>query len=446
MNQINNWLSACRQILAGIHVSREAIVDYQNRQLRRLIRHAYETVPYYRELFDRHGLKPQNIRSVSDLSMIPISDKEDLRARPKQEALSCGINLQKVISSYTSGSSGKPFTIYSTWFEQQILRAFRMHAMKEFGLRWTDSIVKIGLHPQQEAANSPFIHRLAQNLSPRRWMQLDCRDTLTDIMRNLRLFHPDIITGYAGVISRISQLMNDTDHQQISPRYIQVDSEVLTPLMRQQITQGFRAPVFEMYDSHEFNLLAWECPATGEMHINDYSMVLEVLHDGRSVSEGERGEVVGTNLYAYTMPFIRYRLGDIVTKGSEVCRCGKPFSTIHAIQGRMIDFFTLANGRMIHHYSLLTGPIQAAAWIREYRLLQEQKDRILLHVVAASTPSKTDLTRLQEAVTRQLGPEVEFEVVLVPDIPLELSGKFRIARSLVQSAYNGMKWDKEIIP
>ena len=94
--------------------------------------------------------------------------------------------------------------------------------------------------------------------------------------------------------------------------------------MRQQITQGFRAPVFEMYDSHEFNLLAWECSATGEMHISDYGMILEVLRDGRPVREGERGEVVGTNLYAYTMPFIRYRLGDIVTKGSEVCRLRQP--------------------------------------------------------------------------------------------------------------------------
>ncbi len=441
MHQIHNWLSAQRQIFTGKHVAREAIVDYQNRHLRRLVRHAYGNVQYYRELFDRHGLKPQDIRSISDLSLIPISDKDDLRSRPQKEILSRGINLQKVIETCSSGSSGKPFTICSTWMEQRLLKAIRTHAMKEFGLRWTDSIAMISMiRPKHPAAN-PLIQRVFRNINPRRWVHIDCLIPPEDILQNLRSFRPDVIVGYAGVISRISQLMNDTDRRQISPRFIQVDSEVLTPLMRQQITRGFHAPVFEMYDSHEFNLLAWECPATGEMHISDYGMILEVLRDGCPVREGERGEVVGTNFYAYTMPFIRYRLGDVVTKGSEVCRCGKPFSTIRSVQGRMIDYFTLIDGRVVHPYSLLKPILDAAPWISEYRLIQERKDRIVLHVVAASTPSKADLTRLQESVKGQLGPEVVFEVILVPDISPEASGKFRVARSLVKSTYDKIPWD-----
>ncbi|MFO0795235.1 MAG: hypothetical protein U0586_14385 [Candidatus Brocadiaceae bacterium] len=446
MKQINNWLTAQWQMSTGMHSSREAIVDYQKRQLRRLVHHAYENVPYYRELFDRHGLKPQDIRSVSDLSMIPVSDKDDLRSRPRQEIIACGTNLQRLIVTSTSGSSGKPFTIYSTWLEQRLLRAIRIQAMNEFGRRWSDSIAMIAfLRPKQPAAN-PLIQRLLRNLSPRRWTQIDCREPLEDILRSLRSFRPDVIVGYAGVISRVSQLMSDTDRQQIRPRFLQVDSEVLTPLMRRQITYGFGAPVFEMYDSHEFNLMAWECPVTGEMHVSDYGMILEVLCDGRPVREGERGEVVGTNLHAYTMPFIRYRLGDIVTKGSERCRCGKPFSTIRAVQGRMIDYFTLIDGRTIHPYSLLKPILEVAPWIREYQLLQERKDRVVLHVVAVATPSKTDLTRLQESVIGQLGPEVAFEVALVPNISLETTGKFRVARSLVKSAYDEMQWEDGRMP
>ena len=43
--------------------------------------------------------------------------------------------------------------------------------------------------------------------------------------------------------------------------------------------------------------------------------------------------IVATNLHAYSMPFIRYSLGDIVTRGSNGCSCGQPFQTIRAIQG-----------------------------------------------------------------------------------------------------------------
>ena len=112
----------------------------------------------------------------------------------------------------------------------------------------------------------------------------------------------------------------------------------------------------------------------------------------------------------------------------------------------MIDYFTLIDGRTVHPYSLLKPIIAVAPWIREYRLLQERKDRIVLHVVASSTPSKTDLTRLQESITGQLGPEVVFEVILVPNISLEASGKFRVARSLVKSAYDEMQWDEGKMP
>lgn len=69
---------------------------------------------------------------------------------------------------------------------------------------------------------------------------------------------------------------------------------------------------------------------------------------------------------------------------------------------------------------------------------------MLLSAVSSRPPTSAELQRLEESVALVLGPEVEFQVVLVPEIELERSGKFRVSRSLVRSAYDGIDWDKNL--
>ena len=160
----------------------------------------------------------------------------------------------------------------------------------------------------------------------------------------------------------------------------------------------------ETYGSHEFPLLGWECGQTGEFHTCDDGLILEVLHEGRPAEPGEQGEVVATNLHAYSMPFIRYRLGDVATRGDQSCACGQPFSTIRSIQGRMIDYFPLPDGRMIHPYQILSSFIGGGdSWIRQYQLLQERRDRIVLRVLPVHIPEPEFLARLEQSVRPLLG-------------------------------------------
>jgi len=84
MNTRLSQLSNLYSLLRHPHVARDEIVSFQNRQLRRLVTHAYENVPYYSKLFDRNGIKPQDIRSVEDLSIIPITTKKDLQSLPNE--------------------------------------------------------------------------------------------------------------------------------------------------------------------------------------------------------------------------------------------------------------------------------------------------------------------------------------------------------------------------
>lgn len=421
--------------------TREEILARRDRRLRSVIAHAYRNVPYYRRLMDRHHVRPGDIRSAGDLQAIPVTSKADLRSVPVSDVVSEGVDPERLLTFKTSGSTGEPFTTRRSPWEERVLRSLRVRAMKGMGLRFSDRIALVADVKPKGPRLQPLLLRFLSALDPRRRTQVGCRLPLDEILRRLAEFRPDVIIGYSGLLARLAGELMRTGVRPIRPRFVQADSEVLTPAMRRQIRDGFCARVFEIYDSFEFNMLAWECGSTGELHVCDDGIVLEVLKDGRPCGEGERGEVVATGLHSYAMPFIRYRLGDLVTQGAETCRCGHPYSTIRSVQGRMIDFFPLPDGRLLHPYDIVNMLHDAAGWLGQYQLMQERTDRIVLRIVPFAPPPPEGVAGLEACVKSLLGPKVEFAVLAVPGIDIESSGKCRVSRSLVNSAYDGIRWE-----
>jgi phenylacetate-CoA ligase len=430
------WKVACHA-----HASREEIGAYQNARLRRLVSHAYRNVPYYRALFERHGIAPDHVRMVADLALIPITTKRDLQRAPAVEVVARGLDPDRLLVHTTSGSSGEPLSIRRTWLEERLGSAFRLRALRHFGLRATDRRVGVGLLRAHDPRDWDLPQRMLRALGVYRWAAVDCLSAPEEILRRLEELRPDVLVAFPGVLCRIAEVIAGGRPTTLRPRELITGGEVLTPPMRREITEAFGAPVLELYGSHELGTVAWQCTKSGGFHVSDDNVILEVLKDGRPARPGEVGEVVATRLHALAMPFIRYRLGDLVTRGDTACPCGAPFSTILTVQGRMLDYFPLANGRLVHPYELTTTIIGTTRWIRQYQLTQERRDRVVLRVVPRQSPSPEDIAGLEGAARETLGPGIAFQVILVPEIPLEVTGKFRVSRSLVASAYDGIDWD-----
>jgi hypothetical protein len=96
----------------------------------------------------------------------------------------------------------------------------------------------------------------------------------------------------------------------------------------------------------------------------------------------------------------------------------------------------------LHPYHITAAAVRDASWMRQYRLIQERVDRIVMHIVPASEPTVGELAALHDRVRTLLPPSVLFVVDLVPKIELEANGQFRTSRSLVSSSYDGIAWDR----
>jgi phenylacetate-CoA ligase len=423
--------------------SRDEVVACQEARLRRLVAHAYETVPYYRALFERHAVEPRHIRTLADLSRIPVTAKRDLQKARPEDVVVRGLDPSRLLVHMTSGSSGEPLTIRRTWLEERVASVFRQRALLDFGVRPWDLRAGVGTVSPHDPRNWDGPQRVVRALGLFRRAVLDCGLPIPELIRRLEALRPDVITTFPGVLARIGHAMAQGRPGALRPRLVLTGGEVLTPLLRRQIGESFRAPVFEMYGTHELGLIAWQCPRLGTLHVADDAVIVEVLRDGRPVSSGEAGEVVVTRLHSFAMPFIRYRLGDLVTQGEASCPCGAPFSTILTVQGRMLDYFLLAGGRLLHPYELVSVILdRAIRWIAQYQLTQERPDRVVLRIAPLATPSPAEVAGLEEAARACLGPGIEFQVLLVGDLPIEVNGKFRVSRSLVESIYDGIDWEQ----
>src|SRR5207247_3047147 len=135
---------------------------------------------------------------------------------------------------------------------------------------------------------------------------------------------PEIVCGYPSAVAHVAARMQARDLREVRPRLVLVGGEVLGAASRRTIEEAFAAPLYDVYGAHEFNLLAWQCPASGDYHVCDDNVIVEIVGgDGRPVQDGETGEIVATALHSYTMPFVRYRTGDLAARGPGPCACGR---------------------------------------------------------------------------------------------------------------------------
>ncbi len=433
-------LSALYSVLTSPRATRTRIADVQEERLRTLVAHAYANVAYYRRLFDSCGVSPASIRTVDDLRMLPITTKRELVATPPEDLLAKGANPDRLIRRRTSGSSGPSFTTYRSRPEELISELLQLRIRRAFGLRPSDVQVVAMMSDVRRTQSRINIHNLAQRLGIHRTHFLSPLLPPEEFLAQLLEIRPDVILGLTGPLARLAGHVDDRDREVLKPRHVITSGEVLTPAMRRRITEGFNTRVFNKYACAELGHIAYECPETGALHTCDDHLVVEVVRDGVPVGPGERGELVATALHYHTMPFIRYKLADVVTRGESTCACGQPFATIRAIEGRMIDYFKLPDGRSIHPYELGRGVQQAVPWLKEFQVIQERPDLIVANIVATNVPTPEELAKVSEGA-RQLFQGVELKISFVNELKWDPSGKLRQFRSRVSSDYDDIDWE-----
>jgi phenylacetate-CoA ligase len=267
-----------------------------------------------------------------------------------------------------------------------------------------------------------------------KWENIPIFNPVGSILESLKRSEPDVISAYPSMLTLLSKEIRKQNISGINPRFILAGGETLTVKAENEISEAFKSKIFRTYGAEEFSLLAFECKKHSGYHIISDAIILEILKNEKYVSEGEEGEIIVTGLINYTMPLIRYKLGDIGTFTNKKCTCGSGYPLIKNIEGRTDDFLILPSGRKIS--PRVINIIEDFPGVSRYKTVQEAKDRIVVNLVKEKGFNPESINEIKKHIIAGcLGEDVEVEVNLVKEIPLERTGKLRAVVSNVMDQY-----------
>lgn len=401
----------------------------QKRNLRALLRHAYETVPYYRRVFRKRGLSLSDIKSVDDLVKLPILTKEDVR-KNFGDLVSRGFPTSRLFPYY-SGGTGSPIKFYITGeqLSWEVAAEFRAYGWADYMLG--DRCFMIWGSPADLSRYRSTIRRFTKTLE--RIITVDgyvmSEEVLSRFAYLLRKFNPEIIRGYATSVYMMAKYLLESGIDYVRPRSVITSAETLFDFRRKTIEEAFGCPVFDYYGSREVGAIAAECEEHCGYHISAENVVMEFIRDGEHVAAGERGVVLVTSLRNFAMPFIRYNIEDVGRPSDEVCGCGRGLPLMSSIEGRVSEFMAVYDkrlGRVIPVRPAGPGVIGMALLhvpLESYRVIQESLDRVVIKAVKGRGYSQKHTDFLVKYVRKFLGDSITLEVEFVDYIPPLPSGK-----------------------
>jgi len=421
--------------------SKKELEEYQMRQLRRLLDHSFENVPYYRRNFQERGLKPQDIHTLGDLKKLPFTTKqifqnnlEDLTAK--------NIPRAKLLKVTTGGSIGIPLT----FFEEKRLGYTREAAFMT--AQWERVGYRLG--DKRAVFRGEIIPRSKENIfwkyDPLNKALLMSsfhlrEENLSRYLIKLREFKPVFIHGYPSAISILAKYMKDRGSGLSVPlKAILCGSETIYDWQRKLFRDVFQCRVFSWYGHSEKVLLGGECEQSTYYHFFPEYGYLELIDkNGDSIAEeGAIGELVGTGFNNYATPFIRYRTGDLGVYTSKRCACGRNYPLLKRVEGRLQDFFMARSGTPINLTSLIFAQhFQALTQIKEFQIEQGGEASITVRIVKSDNYTRKDEAEIRTNLSNSLGEGVEIIFEYVKTIPRTKRGKYRFFIQRSNSGENG---------
>ena len=398
----------------------------QLRKLRRIIKHAYENVPYYRKLFDLAGIRPEDIKTARDLTKIPITTRLQLQQLPPEEIVAKGVDLNNCKKITTAGSSGIPLVVFLSDKDSNFYDMVWARASLANGKRLWDSTAYLKFHFPPKFC----FERLGI------WKKeiISVLDNPEKQIETLRRVRPDVIRGNAFGLVNLAKIIKQKGVGGVNPRLVFSMGSVLDHQSRELIESAFGAEVFDFYGTTEVGCIAWECSEKRGFHINIDTVVVELIKKARVAGPGEMGKIICTGLHSFTMPFIRYDTGDVGIANHEKCPCGRELPLLESIKGRADDFFISANGTL-YSPSVIVNRIKLISGINQFRIIQRSLKDITAQVVPGKDFSQHTSKKIKETIGNIMGKDPSIEVEVLGVIPLDPSGKIRSLISKVKKEF-----------
>jgi len=411
---------------------RERIERLQRHRLRSIVRHAYATVPFYRDAMDACGLRPDDFRTVADLAKLPLLTGEEVRADPARFA-STDFDDRSRYAYYSSG--GRTHIRRLVYWD-------RASALRRVARAERDRVVIAALVGQLWGQRQLFLlaptslsmegrDRWDRQTVTSRWLArrhlVPPETPFEAVAEEINAFQPQVIFSYGSYADQFARFVADRGLAIALPKVWVYGGDMLSPGGRELIERRLGCLVYSTYQAAETGRLGFQCERRDGFHLNvDLCAVRLADEAGRDVAPGQLGEVVISNLHNRATVLLNYRLGDQGILAAAPCPCGRSLPLLARLEGRTSEQVTLGDGRVLTSLDVLAlFRVELRAALKA-QVVHPGPGVVRWRIVPLPGADQEALRRrLVERGRDVLGDGTRIEVEFVDDIPSTPHGKFR---------------------
>ncbi len=411
----------CHPVSVPDYAPIEELRALQLQRLQTVVARAWQNVKLFRDRMDERGLKPQDIRSLGDIAMLPFTVKSDLR-----DTYPFGLfasPMKDVVRLHaSSGTTGKPIVVAYTQEDVDVWTSVVARALAGCGLHRGD-IVQIaygyglftgglGAHYGAEELGATVVPTSGGNANRQIMLMKDFGVTAMCCTP----------TYFLHLIDRAAEL--GVDMKDLPLRAGVFGAEPWTESMRKHIENMSSIEAFDIYGLSEIigPGVGCECRRHNGLHIFEDHFYPEIVdpETGDPLPDGSEGELVLTTLSKQAMPMIRYRTRDITTIMPGLCECGRSLRRIARI-GRRSDDMLIIRGVNVFPSQVESALLQIEGTLPHYQILltreqgldqMEVRVEVTPHMFNDKIGALQELhARLQSALDHVLGIRVRVSLV-----------------------------------
>lgn len=399
----------------------------QNQAFLELLHHAVAFSPFYKEFYKNIDLA--KIRSIHDISQLPILTKEILKANIDKVYT---ISANRGLKFFTGGTTGAPMMVLKRREDVQRRMAYLDAYKLRFGFV-NNKMRSARFFGKTIIPKSPGNRIFWRNnyISRQRFYSTYylTPTNLKYYVDNLNLYRPQAIDGFVSAIYEIAKYINE-HHIPLTftPIAIFTTAETVLPLHREEIEKAFKCSLRDQYASNEGAPFITQC-ACGSYHENIDTGVFEHMPTTNGI------KLLVTSFDTFGTPLIRYDIGDyVIETDQKVCACGSSHPLIGGIEGRDTDFLVSTRGGKINAANMSVFVSELPNSVENLQLIQLARDKIIIKIVTNDSFHKNHENVIRDLARSYVGQDMNIVIEEVINIERSVSGKFRLIINHVEDA------------
>lgn len=432
VRRIEDWLKGesvsrkVRVLLSSLEWSKEQIEAWRIQRLVALVTLSSRRSRGYKDLLQRSGVTVDRIRSLSDLPLLPVMERELLRGDGAEMFVDSGIDRTRLTVGVSSGSTGEPVRYYKdreamSWGRAaclvgQVLAGIPLGAKK--GVVWGNSTT---VEKEWSRAGSRLKARAYGEIRIAA-CRLTTRAAMVEAIGCLEKCGAEAIYGYANAVWELAKIGEDCGRSGLIRYGVQTTAETLSAVARSDIENYF-GRVFDAYGCGEILGIAFQCQRAMGYHVVSPNVIVERV----PVSSTGLSRILVTDLTNFAMPLIRYDVGDLCATEEVGCECGCSWECIGPISGRTADSIeTPSGGRILTPSVFGSSLLKSMPSMRQYQLIEHSLGRCELRVVLHRPGDAITLRLLERYITATFPSDMKVTVSEVNEIKTDRTGKHRL--------------------